>query len=212
MASDYETVLVMAQAMTRQKMDDGPLSREAIAESVEKVLSINPDWRESVDSNRLVRELETRFDVWIGRETTLEGNDDHVRWLDAERAQGWRYWSRYRQHLESSWAPSSIDSLDSVTNRVLSLLEDPNREGSWDRRGLVVGHVQSGKTSNYIGLICKAADAGYKLIVVLSGLHKNLRSQTQMRLDEGFLGYETLPPQEAQTRELRTIGAGLGRF
>ena len=65
------------------------------------------------------------------------------------------------------------------------------------------------KTSNYIGLICKAADAGYKLIVVLSGLHKNLRSQTQMRLDEGFLGYETLPPQEAQTRELRTIGAGL---
>ena len=209
MASDYETVLVMAQAMTRQKMDEGPLSREAIAESVEKVLSINPDWRESVDSNRLVRELETRFDVWIGRETTLEGNDDHVRWLDAERAQGWRYWSRYRQHLESSWAPSSIDSLDSVTNRVLSLVEDPNREGSWDRRGLVVGHVQSGKTSNYIGLICKAADAGYKLIVVLSGLHKNLRSQTQMRLDEGFLGYETLPPQEAQTRELRTIGAGL---
>ena len=73
MASDYETVLVMAQAMTRQKMDDGPLSREAIAESVEKVLSINPDWRESVDSNRLVRELETRFDVWIGREDHAGG-------------------------------------------------------------------------------------------------------------------------------------------
>ena len=209
MASDYETVLVMAQVMIRQKMDDGPLSREAIAESVEKVLSINPGWCEAVDSDRLVRDLETRFAVWIGRETTLEGNDDHVRWLDAERAQGWRYWPRYRQHLESSWAPSSIDSLDSVTDRVLSLLEDPSRAGAWDRRGLVVGHVQSGKTSNYIGLICKAADAGYKLIVVLSGLHKNLRSQTQMRLDEGFLGYETLPPQEVQTRDLRTIGAGL---
>ena len=209
MANDYETVLVMAQVMIRQKMDDGPLSREAIAESVDKVLSIDPRWREAVDSDRLVRDLETRFDVWIGRETTLEGNDDHVRWLDAERAQGWRYWPRYRQHLESFWAPSSIDSLDTVTDRVLSLLEDPNREGAWDRRGMVVGHVQSGKTSNYTGLICKAADAGYKLIVVLSGLHKNLRSQTQMRLDEGFLGYETLPPQEAHTRDLRTIGAGL---
>ena len=209
MATEYETVLGIAQVMIRQKMADGPLSREIIAESVEKVLSLDPRWREAVDGDRLVRDLETRFDVWIGRETTLEGNDDHVRWLDAERAQGWRYWPRYRQHLESSWAPTSIDSLDRATDRVLSLLEDPNREGAWDRRGLVMGHVQSGKTSNYIGLICKAADAGYKLIVVLSGLHKNLRSQTQMRLDEGFLGYETLPPQELHARELRTIGVGL---
>ena len=209
MAKEYETVLGIAQVMIRQKMADGPLSREAIAEAVEKVLSLDPSWRAAVDSERLVRDLETRFDVWIGRETTLEANDDHVRWLDAERAQGWRYWPRYRQHLESSWAPNSIDSLDRVTDRVLSLLEDPNRGGAWDRRGLVVGHVQSGKTSNYTGLICKGADAGYKLIVVLSGLHKNLRSQTQMRLDEGFLGYETLPPQEVHTRELRTVGAGL---
>jgi len=53
--------------------------------------------------------------------------------------------------------------------------------------------VQSGKTGHYTGLICKAADAGYKIIVVLAGLHNNLRSQTQMRLDEGFLGYETRP-------------------
>ena len=207
--NDYETVLVMAQALIWQEMGDGALPREAIAESVERILSINPHWRETVDKERLVRELETRFDVWIGRETALEGNDDHVSWLDAERAQGWRYWSRYSQHLQISWAPSSVESLDRVTDRTLSLLEDPNREGAWDRRGLAVGHVQAGKTSNYIGLICKAADAGYKLIVVLAGLHKNLRSQTQMRLDEGFLGYETLPPQVAQTRELRTIGAGL---
>ena len=209
MAHLYETVLGIAQILIRQKMGNEPLSRTTIVESVETVLSMDLSWPHSVDSGRLVRDLETRFAVWIGRETTLQGNDDHVRWLDAERAQERRYWPRYRQHLESSWAPNSIDSLDTVTDRILSLLEDPERGGSWDRRGLVVGHVQSGKTSNYIGLICKAADAGYKLIVVLSGLHKNLRSQTQMRLDEGFLGYETLPPQEAHTRDLRTIGAGL---
>ena len=74
---------------------------------------------------------------------------------------------------------------------MLSLLENPLREGSWDRRGLVVGHVQSGKTSHYSGLICKAADAGYKIIIVLAGLHNNLRAQTQLRLDEAFLGYRT---------------------
>ena len=56
---------------------------------------------------------------------------------------------------------------------------------------MVVGHVQSGKTANYTGLICKAADAGYKLIIVLAGVHDSLRSQTQLRLDEGFLGYDT---------------------
>jgi len=157
----------------------------------------------------LCRELETRFNIWIGQERTLVGNDDHRAWLTAERKQDWRYWSRYRQHVAADLAPSSVDAMDRATDRVLGLLEDPSREGAWDRRGLVVGHVQSGKTGNYTGLICKAADAGYQLIIVLAGLHKNLRSQTQMRLDEGFLGYETMPPREAQRRPLNPVGVGL---
>ena len=56
---------------------------------------------------------------------------------------------------------------------------------------MVVGQVQSGKTANYTGLICKAADAGYRLIIVLAGLHNSLRSQTQERLDREFLGFDT---------------------
>ena len=56
---------------------------------------------------------------------------------------------------------------------------------------MVVGQVQSGKTSNYTGLINKAADAGYKLIIVLAGMHDSLRSQTQIRIDEGFIGRTT---------------------
>lgn len=60
-----------------------------------------------------------------------------------------------------------------------------------DKKGLVVGQVQSGKTANYTGLICKAADAGFNLIIVLAGMHNNLRSQTQHRLDEDFLGFDT---------------------
>ncbi len=69
----------------------------------------------------------------------------------------------------------------------------------------MVGHVQSGKTGNYTGLICKAADAGYKIVIVLAGLHNNLRSQTQVRLDEGFLGYETAPNPD----DLSLAGVGL---
>src|SRR5690606_24099363 len=64
---------------------------------------------------------------------------------------------------------------------------------------------QSGKTANYTGLICKAADAGYKIIIVLAGLHNNLRTQTQIRLDEGFLGFATI----ADAEELPAVGVGL---
>ena len=63
---------------------------------------------------------------------------------------------------------SSISRIDDFTDRILGLLENPLRDGEWDRRGMVVGQVQSGKTSNYTGLICKSADAGYKLIIVLA--------------------------------------------
>ena len=69
-----------------------------------------------------------------------------------------------------------------------------------------MGQVQSGKTSNYIGLICKAADAGYKVIIVLAGMHNNLRCQTQIRIEEGFLGFDTTPRPDGS---LKPVGVGL---
>ena len=74
---------------------------------------------------------------------------------------------------------------------IIERLEDPQRPGPWDRRGMVVGDVQSGKTSNYTGLICKAADAGYSVIIILAGMYNSLRSKTQDRIDLGFLGFDT---------------------
>ncbi len=74
---------------------------------------------------------------------------------------------------------------------------------------MVVGQVQSGKTSNYTGLICKAADSGYKFIVILAGLHNSLRSQTQGRLDEGFLGLDSRTSL-AFANTNRAIGVGAG--
>ncbi|NWM19974.1 endonuclease, partial [Escherichia coli] len=71
---------------------------------------------------------------------------------------------------------------------------------AFNRRGMVVGDVQSGKTGNYTGLVCKAVDAGYKVIIVLTGMNNNLRSQTQIRLDEGFIGKISVPMDEATSR------------
>ena len=118
---------------------------------------------------------------------------NHQPWLNSAKPRiDPYYWHRYRQHLIQQGLPGSVvATLDEVTDRILGLLQDPNRPGNWDRRGLVVGHVQSGKTANYTGLICKAADAGYKLIVVIAGVHNNLRSQTQRRVDEGVVGRDS---------------------
>lgn len=129
-------------------------------------------------------------------------------WLDAARARiDPYYWGRYKQLLTQQGFPVNVVSaLDSVTDRVLDLLQDPSTEGPWDRRGMVVGHVQSGKTANYTGLISKAADAGYKLIVVIAGIHNNLRSQTQMRIDEGFVGRDSA--RLLSNREDRFVGVG----
>ena len=87
--------------------------------------------------------------------------------------------------------PNVVDVMDQVTERVLGHCENPSRDGPWDRRGMVVGQVQSGKTGNYTGLICKAADAGYRLIVVIAGVTNKLRNQTQERIDEGFVGRDS---------------------
>lgn len=201
-----DLISLVQQRLSRLKRDSRSISREDIVEAVDKALEWEPSWRESVDRERALRLLVERNSVWIGEEKVLEGNDDHVAWLNSTLKPGWRYWPRYRLLLTPRMADSTIESLDRVTDRILGLLENPQREGAWDRRGLIVGHVQSGKTSNYAGLICKAADAGYKIIIVLAGLHSNLRSQTQMRLDEAFLGYETSPSREDQPRQ---IGVGL---
>lgn len=155
---------------------------------------------------RLKKEIETDFAQLVGRPRVLQ-DKDHTEWLDArEPDMTWPFWSRYRDYVEGRIPPSSVDALEDSTRLVLGLLEDPTREGSWDRRGLVVGQVQSGKTGHYTGLINRACDAGYKLVVVLAGMHNNLRSQTQVRLDEGFLGWES-GAEEGRP----TVGVGKNR-
>jgi len=94
-----------------------------------------------------------------------------------------------------------------TADKILDSLFDPSLNVQIDKRGLIVGQVQSGKTSNYTGLICKAIDAGYKLIIVLAGTHNDLRSQTQLRLDEGVLGFDTQHTRAFNQNEFK-IGVG----
>lgn len=181
----------------------------AIAGALAAIEKISPG--AAVDAVALRREIEELVTVFVPGETVLEDNTNHVPWLAEERASiEWDFWERYRRFLTGEkLPPQAIRRLGEITDDVLGRLESPRRQGAWDRRGMVVGQVQSGKTANYVGLICKAADAGYRVIVVLTGMHDSLRSQTQRRIDEGFLGFDsrtTLAFSEGERKG--RIGAG----
>jgi hypothetical protein len=198
------SVIKIVQELLFDEPDKRAITAALISEKIGLALMMKPGWAVDLDRDAVSDELIRRFSVWVGQDTWLENNEGHVPWLTPERKKDWRYWQRYREMQEARLPWEAVDGLDKSTDRILGQLEDPLRKGQWDRRGLVVGHVQSGKTGSYTGLICKAADAGYKIVIVLAGLHNNLRTQTQMRLDEGFLGFETNPSAEG----LRQIGVG----
>lgn len=104
-----------------------------------------------------------------------------------------KYWLRYFDFLsrKPGWSISSVMDMDESTDEVMNCLANPIVQKDDERRGLVYGDVQSGKTAHYIGLINKAYSAGYKIIIILTGMQNSLRSQTQSRIDEEVLGYET---------------------
>lgn len=157
----------------------------------------------------ITKKLETRFDISMGIGSILEA-DDYTPWLDDNRGEiDWYYWKRYRRLLpDKKFAPDVISKLDIVTDKIIGHLENPKKQGEWKRKGLVVGHVQSGKTANYTGVICKAADSGYKVIIVLAGLLSALRDQTQERIDEGFVGLDSARRLDAIGQKEKLVGVG----
>jgi hypothetical protein len=186
------------------------LIAQTAAKAIKAVTILEPD--AFIDEGLLTAELSHLFSVGMDDATILDEKDQHghVPWLYGKRASiEWRFWNRYTTYLERDFAmpPEVVKNLHLLTDKVLDRLEDPGREGAWDRRGMVVGSVQSGKTANYTGLICKALDAGYKLVVVLAGLHSNLRSQTQLRIDEGILGWDTKKGRNLNNDSIR-LGVG----
>lgn len=144
------------------------------------------------DWSRMKRELETHFDVKMDVGILIQGEEQQSRdstwWTSIEKQQNKKYyWDRYKKYLQGSLPAEVIKTLDEDTDVVMNNIENPSKS-VFSRYGMVVGHVQSGKTGNYAGLVCKAADAGYKFIVVIAGSMNNLRNQTQERLNEAFVG------------------------
>lgn len=162
----------------------------------EKAVQLSAVFDYKGDLERPVKEALYSVDQKMGLGVSLVDNDaEHDDdWVYKKSSIEWLYSDAYENFLKKEkWPPTVVCSLSDVGTKILGHLQDPVTEGSWDRRGLVIGHVQSGKTANYIGLVAKAADAGYKFIIVIAGIHNNLRKQTQERIDEGFVGRSSDP-------------------
>jgi hypothetical protein len=119
---------------------------------------------------------------------------EHTPWYSAERAAARSfYWRAYERKLrEKGWPESAIASLDEASRAVVERICNPEQQAVRQAKGLVVGYVQSGKTANFTGVIAKAIDAGYRLVIVLGGTLNLLRAQTQRRLDMELIGQENI--------------------
>ena len=90
-------------------------------------------------------------------------------------------------HSSSQMHANAIENIDRCSSHIIKNSNNP-RANSYIWKGLVVGNVQSGKTATYTGLIGKAIDVGYRIIIVMSGRMNSLRFQTEARITYQITG------------------------
>lgn len=183
------------------------ITDEILLSVIEKVSAINIVEGETYDKQELFEILRADFSIGKGEITIL--SEDVEPWLNDEKANiNFELWNRYKLYMAKNDPSFPVNDLDDFTDKILDKCVNPKKTGSWDRRGMVVGHVQSGKTSNYVGLINKATDAGYKVIIIIAGTISSLRRQTQERIDSGYIGRNS----SAFIREKENKIVGVGNY
>ncbi|WP_050871682.1 Z1 domain-containing protein [Comamonas testosteroni] len=182
-------------------------------ELLAKVLAMLRVWSPDIDDATIQgvkRQLESSKGVSHSVGQGLHGGDIAPWVLDVKASIKWNYWDAYVKQLRTkNFGNEVIRVLDQDTENILTECGNPQESGPWVSKGLVMGDVQSGKTASYCGLITKAGDAGYKIIVLLTGMIEDLRAQSQERLDEGFVGRDS---RKLLTKDRSDTPIGAGRF
>lgn len=204
--SILHTARSMSHLLLQQYKDrKEEITEETIFSIIKKVSAINIVEGQTFDEQELFEILRADFSIGKAEMTIL--SDEVEPWLNDEKANiNFELWNRYKLYMQQQDPSFPINDLDDFTDKILDKCVNPKTEGAWDRRGMVVGHVQSGKTSNYVGLINKATDAGYKIIIVIAGTISSLRRQTQERIDFGYIGRSS--SAFIQGQETRLVGVG----
>ena len=197
----FDTLVMTLISFFTDGRDEAPTLEEVRS----RASSLSPLLGYAGDIDIAVNEALLTIEVRMGiGHSLVDDNAGHDPDWVTKREFAQTYNDNYSKFLrEEGWNSTVVGNLGIVTEKILGLLQDPEDEGQWSRRGLVIGHVQSGKTANYLGLVARAADAGYKFIVIVAGIHNNLRRQTQDRVDKAFVGKSSDPQHK------NPIGVGL---
>ena len=188
MTKDQEQVIAQVQLQIKpgESVDE-----EKIKKLVNFFRMLTPLSDEEADE--VIAELQSKLAVKMDRGSFVK-EKNHVSWYYAAKGSiNPLFWTRYSTYLfkDAGFNADVINALDVSTDEMMDLLSNPNAPVAFQRRGLVIGDVQSGKTSTYLALMNKAADAGYHIIILLTGTIEKLRRQTQGRTDEGFVGLDS---------------------
>lgn len=191
----------LVYALLRQEFDGETVTEGKLAEKLSEyshMFGLSERERDHVNQKFRVK-------VFVKQETgeVIEDDIEFEDWYFGEAKKDRFATKLYQDYLNDgkhglNFPSHVIGAIQKDTDKIVSKLGNPRMDGPWDRRGMVVGNVQSGKTANYLSVICKAADAGYRMIIVIAGIHNNLRSQTQKRIDEGYLGFNTHPESKSE--------------
>jgi hypothetical protein len=188
-----------AHATLKVKKDAGiEITSELIREAVILFHRIYPpNDNPTINWEGIINELESHYTITIGVSETLYNH--RIPWVRNYKQNNpnladFPFWNNYKQYLtEIQQLPQNVvDEIDQSTDAILDGMSNPYENDNFEKKGLVIGYVQSGKTGNYVGLINKAIDVGYRFIVVLAGMHNNLRQQTQFRIDQGVNGIQRI--------------------
>ena len=209
---EHEVITFVLKRLS-DKFPNPPVPVEAIDENVDFFRNAGLYELNDAEWATVTKHIKTMIKFTMDPGTTLQG-PAFTDWLrDRHEDVSWVRWIAYKQFLGNvkKYTPNVLAGLEESTHEILNCIGDPLTEGSWKRRGLVIGDVQSGKTATYLGAINKAADSGYKLIVLLAGGTEALRKQTQFRVDEGLCGRHSSKGDSAPSAAPNQI-FGAGKF
>lgn len=194
---------IIKRRAEKVKRDQGHITVDQLNHQIEvhfESLKNNPDFDyefEGADTQRLVEWLDNiklRLKSVIvttnDPDSIIDESEDYDRWI-GRREPGitWNYFSRYIHYLRSLERPVDvIQNTEKSTFAIIERLGDPRRNIEQLQKGLVLGSVQSGKTANFNGVVNRAIDAGYDIIIVFSGIMEDLRFQTQKRINQDVIG------------------------
>lgn len=188
--------------------NNGETTEKEIEESIAKAINfVNVKLTEE-DMAQAKKDLLYKYQVYSEPGKSILANYEDEHWYENRKAEiDEKFWIRYKNYLidKKNFSPNIVSTLgnDTLDQKLMNYIGDPNSKNPFLKRGLIIGDVQSGKTSTYIGFMCKAADAGYKVFILLTGTTESLRKQTQERVEEGFIGVDM-----SASGEVKRVGVG----